>query len=325
MMPANTYTKARTADYFDNLLADPNGGIQKLFRKFAVHAADNSVGYTVATTGIRNRYHKGDFEQGAVLDAKLVSWVHLEKLARTGAAREEGFDTVYLEVSINPRPNWLPCYFLPWKPQSMVHMTIPRKGTRVGGPPPPPDPDIFFTAAINGCSVFIQGSPNNPTIYHCGGTPDYPSTVPDPNVAATFWRNLVINYGQPGGLAAEVNKTHYVLDVTTTRAEDKSTRHSREYEEWLKSDTGDTVRIKQVKPWGCVFGIRTGTDWKIYLQENATIEYATIQKKRIALGPLKRKVEVDIREVGRPMHVREIFPDGNAVVNFSPMQPITKL
>ena len=189
----------------------------------------------------------------------------------------------------------------------------------------PPDPDIFFTAAINGCSVFIQGSKKNPTIYHCGGDPDYPTTERDPSVAATFWRNLVLNYGQGRKPKAEVNKTNYVLDVTTTNTAEKSTQHSREYDEWLKSNVDNTVRIKEVAPWGCVFGIRTGDEWAFYLQENATIKYATIQKKKIALGPLTKKVEVSIMQVGRPMHVREIFPNGGGVANFSPANPITKL
>lgn len=321
----NTYTKVRALNYFDDLLVDLNGGIQKLFRKYSVHAADNSTGYTVNTATIANPYHRGDFAKGKVPDNKLVSWVHLEKLGRTSQARHEGFDTVYLEASINPVNQWNPCYFLPWKPQAMVYMTIPRQGTRVGNPTPP-DPDIFFTAAINGCSVFIQGDPANPTIYHCGGDPDYPTTKRDPQVAATFWRNLVINSGEQGQrLRGEVNKTDYVLDITTTNAAEKSTASSRQYESWLKANTDDTVRIKQVKPWGCVFGIRRNGNWTFYLQENATIQYATIRKKKIALGPLKKKIEVEVKEVGRPMHVREIYPNGAAIVNFSPLNPISML
>ena len=323
MTPVASYTKVRNLGYFDTLLADPNGGIQKLFRKYSVHAADASVGYTVKTTDIKDVTHKGDFAKGAVLDSKLVSWVHLEKLSRTSGPKPEGHDTIYLEANINPNPNWVPAYFLPWAPQAMIHMTIPRKGSRNVNDP---DPDIFFTAAINGCSVFIQGSPANPTIYHCGGDPDYATNVRTPTEAATFWRNLVLQHGSPGALHGEVNKTHYVTDVTTTNADEKSTVTSRRYEEWLKSELDKTIRVKSVKPWGCVFGIRTGMNWKFHLQENVTTSYATLQKQKYGLlGMRTRKVEVSIREVGRPAVVREIFPDGGACVNFSPLQPISIL
>ena len=93
----------------------------------------------------------------------------------------------------------------------------------------------------------------------------------------------------------------------------------------MKSEVDKTIRVKSVKPWGCVFGIRTGLLWKFYLQENVTTRYATLQKQKYALGLRTRKVEVNIVEVGRPAVVREIFPDGGACVNFSPLQPISML
>jgi len=323
MTPVASYTKNRNLDYFDNLLADPNGGIQKLFRKYAVHAADASVGYTVPTVGIDDVTHVGNFTRGSVPDNKLVSWVHMEKLSRNSGPKPEGHDVLYLEANINPKPNWIPCYFLPWAPQAMVQMTIPVQGTRLNGAP---DPSIFFTAAINGCSVFIQGSAANPTVYHCGGDPDYATKgLRDPDEAATFWRNLVLQHGDPGALRGEVNKTHYVMDAISPTADMKSTPTSRRYEEWIKSEMDKTIRIKEVKPWGCVFGIRTGLLWKFYLQENVTIKFATVQKQKFALNLRSRKIEVDIKETGRPAVVREIFPDGGACVNFTPLRPISML
>lgn len=329
-MAGDHFTKARAGSYFDDLLMDTNGGIQKLFRKYAVHPADSPVGYTVATQDIRDPTHKGDFGEGAVPDDKIVSWAHLEKLARANQLRApEGADTIYLDASITPVANWNPVYFLPWKPQCMVHMTIPRKGTRpnIGGIAQP-DPDIFFTSAINGCSVFFQGTPDNPKIYHCGGDPDYPSAIKRPDDAATFWRNLVQQHGDAtrGAIRGEVNKTQYITDVDTSDAALKTTAHSRSYAEWLKSDVAKTIRIKEVKPWGSVFGFRVGNNWEFYLQENATITYATITKQKTKSWRLKKSsVEINLTTVGRPMHVRKIWPGAGAVVNFSPLRPWSML
>ena len=73
-----------------------------------------------------------------------------------------------------------PIWFLPWADLNIIRLTIPVKGTSN------PDPDIFFTAAINGCSVFVQGSARHPTVYHAGGVTNYAI-----NDAVRFWREAV--------------------------------------------------------------------------------------------------------------------------------------
>jgi hypothetical protein len=348
MMPApDRWAKARPANYFDDMLLNKT---MKLFQKYAVHAADNPEGYTVATTEIRDTSHVGTYHGGSVPADKLISYLHLEKWPRVAnyvpnsADLKEGGDTIDCKASIVDKGGWVPSYFLPWKVQAMVWMTIPRRGTVHGHP----DPDIFFTAAINGCSVFFQGTAQNPTIYHCGGDPDYRPNpkmknvdgimkpVRDPSEAAAFWRALVQAHGDmtKGVVSGEVNKMQYVMDAPTADASQKRTAESDAYFKWLKKNNlanKDDFRFVEVRPWGCVFGVRTGDDWQFYLQENATVRYTSVKTtskyKVYSLdGPLgihaevkgrtsKTRVDVNYYDVARPMCVREIWPNGGGTIH----------
>ena len=80
-----------------------------------------------------------------------------------------------------------------------------------------------------------------------------------------------------------------------------------------------------MKTWGVCFGVRTGTDWKFYQQENASIfyyrfwdAYENMQydvkrwygtKTKTATG-LTRKSE--FLQVAKPLSVKRVFPGGGA-------------
>jgi len=77
--------------------------------------------------------------------------------------------------------------------------------------------------------------------------------------------------------------------------------------------------IEHVRPWGAVFGIRTGANWQFYLQQNVTVDYYKLtarqtQKKKM-LGLSKKTITEIVqdgpsRSVSRPVVTREIFPAG---------------
>src|SRR5687768_14128981 len=58
--------------------------------------------------------------------------------------------------TLQPGASSLAVQWLPWLSHSIVGLTLGAS------------PDIFVTAAINGCSVFVTGAPNAPTVYHAG-------------------------------------------------------------------------------------------------------------------------------------------------------------
>jgi len=332
MMPATDYfAKPRTADYFDNLLTTNPG---KLFRKYAVHPDDASRDYMVTTSDLavqpmRKALQISQIEAGTVPSDKVVAYCHIEKKSRTASlmTRMEGADCLFMDVQNTPRQDWAPIYYLPWCPGKILNLTIPVRDTllrRIIGP----QPDIFFTAAINGCSIFIQGSAKNPTIFHAGGNPgtaDRDSTK--------IWRQLVNFLKDPGKgqLNAEINKTHHVTEWHMDPSKPKSTQQALDYQQYLNTNykTG-TVSISSVSPWGCVFGLRDDQDdWNFYLQENATITVETITGTKTTVTPRtfgKDRVTVtnvvQTQTYGRPMVVRKIWPSGGGSIKMLAPLPV---
>lgn len=211
-----------------------------------------------------------------------------------GVGNNEGRDVLRFNAQEDPFGDARPIYFLPWDSGgAVVQLTIPRKGVR------DEDPDIFFTAAINGCSVFVQGTPQQPTIYHGGGD----TGRSDHQDAARFWRQAVKSHidgmhnVMDGQVHSEVNKTHYIKTPGTVA--NSSTPRAEAYEKLLKDELEKRgkFQVQMVNPWGCVFGIRTGEDWEFYLQENATVICQYISRR-----------SVETRYYARPMQLNKIFP-----------------
>jgi hypothetical protein len=261
-----------------------------------------------------------------------VAYFQLEKSKKGQSVTHAGLEgghCLYGDATYVPNKAHVPIYWLPWEDGGIISLTIPQKGT---GNSPTPDPDRFFTAAINGCSVVVTGNAGNPRVFHCGG-----STYQNTSAAtAQFWRGLV------GGLtnraiSGEVNKNMYIAEdgVTVTDKTGrvlKTTQAAKDYHAWLQSNSSKNLTVEEVRPWGCVMGIRDGnSNWKFYLQENASVEYTILHKKhgvRVAekeqklrktdKGDFKglrnpntdEKVIVERkRTVARPIKFYEIYPN----------------
>src|SRR5688572_13549258 len=258
------------ANYNQLLVKDP----LQFMRTYSVHPMDNVGGYRGELVSVLNDVtddHRS-MKYTRVKSAKKVAYVNAFKKPQGNvqATGNEGADTVHFEPSYTESAGAVPIYFLPWdEGGAMVQLTIPPQGTWT------PDPNLFFTAAINGCSVFIQGTADQPTIYHCGGNT---GKGDDHAAAARFWRDMVAanKQGSKGDVTAEVNKTHYIKEVGK-----KTTDRAAEFEAWLKDNKKQRIEISSVLPWGCVMGIRTNGKWAFYLQENASIVYTTMVKKHI--------------------------------------------
>ena len=91
----------------------------------------------------------------------------------------------YAAVEEKITAGWMAIYWLPWianhsirttlRPRSETHPDQqPKTGNRAvvkltqtnGYQANPNDPEIFFTAAVDGCMVVVDGSPSQPTVYH---------------------------------------------------------------------------------------------------------------------------------------------------------------
>jgi len=183
--------------------------------------------------------------------------------------------------------DYILCWFLPWASNHVTKFQIPPKIPARPGVTRA-DPDIFLTAAINGCSVMVTGDPKAPTIAH-GGTTDDRSNPANDNAfanrdAAAHWTGLFQQNQQAAGNNGPIlgiHKDDYIntnLTGTTTEA--------AAYESYFKSSPAKRMRVEDVRPKGAVFGLRDNAgNWNFYLQKSVTITFTRLRKKTSLFKP----------------------------------------
>src|SRR5205823_1211115 len=104
-----------------------------------------------------------------------------------------------------------------------------------------------------------------------------------------------------GKIGGEVDKTQYVKTPGTQG--NSTTPLADRYEKELKAqlDKKGSFKVVMVNPWACVFGVRTGTAWAFYLQQNGTVTCNYVSKAGV------RTVSY-----AKPMRVTKIFPGGSS-------------
>jgi hypothetical protein len=155
--------------------------------------------YTGHNPGIFNKANSAT-PGGAAVDETLVIERRARQIAYTKLAQvvdkqnnEVQANTYNLFFETGDRigtaaADTIACWFLPWASNHLTTFQLPPKI------PPKPgaaaaktslDPDLFFTAAISGCSVMVAGDPKSPIVTH-GGTASSRSKLTDEN-AFTAW------------------------------------------------------------------------------------------------------------------------------------------
>ncbi len=329
------FTKARNADYYNNLLEGSEADFLKLIKKYCLCppsqisnyrgkdvgdvdvASDNS-----ATPLLQNSKRSTNVRLAKIPKSHKVAYIDLRLEARHavgGGTRMEGGDHIYFDCDYAQQANYVPVYYLPWDDSgASIRLTIPRMGSNN------PDPRVFFTAAINGCSIFFQGTQDNPTVYHCGGSTGYGSDV---QKATDFWEEVMTEFlasdqkaGAMGPLGnRNVNKQEYIttpnvkakqVGPTGIASKELTTNRAKSYQgDLVTKHRAGKLTVRQVSPWACVLGRRNDAgDWTFYLQENATIQYHEVKRE---LPNLFKPTISPTYSVARPLLVREIFPQGS--------------
>jgi hypothetical protein len=323
-MSKDYQNKTRAAGYFNNLLLTNH---DKLMRKYSLTGSDDIEGDTGAVTAnpVRNGHN---YEWTVMGHQKRIAYVDLRKLPRRPNAQLNyapgADDAVFVNGQFASRNNYIPIYFLPWiKANSggVPQLEIPNfttsptvqdnEGNNI------PNPAIFFTASITGCSIFFQGTAQNPTVFHAGGATGHSN---NPVNAANHWRAIVDANRDvaKGAITGEVNKTEYISDPNVRAG--ASTARADAYKTWLDNKYQNKLNVTMVQPWGCVFGFRTGNDWTFYLQENATIFYFEFTKKHFYSAAAQAPTAL-MKGVARPMIVREVFPNAAVAAVIPNQQP----
>ncbi|HET7930244.1 MAG TPA: hypothetical protein VFL63_02505 [Rhodanobacteraceae bacterium] len=235
-------------------------------------------------------------------------------LKRAGVAKEGAltFDCATADSTpVVARGNCAPIWWLPWESRHMVKIKIAAQGAALqdNAGVALPNPDLFFTAAVSGCSVFVRGGQASPSVYHGGIN----GKLVDSGRGKTlvrgvfnknqfkrvggstpgFWRQVLSGmdydlargdtallrptagankFNRVNDPVAEINTTHYTSDKGTS-----TTRNSRAFESFLKKQAKSRGRmINVVAPWGAVFGLRNGANWSFYLQQNVLVVYTKL-------------------------------------------------
>jgi|GEM_PF-1583975 len=310
---------AMSAEFRKKLREDP---LELLLKKYSLHPADNIGDYKGTELDSRNTTgftgQKITTKHSQVSTNKKVAFIDLNKRQRGGVGQtgNEGGDCVDVTGQYAYKKDWVPVYFLPWdQGGAIVQLTIPRVG-EISRESNVYDPDIFFTAAINGCSIFVQGSPERPTIYHAGGDTGRGKHL---SASAGFWREMLINFADTtkGKIVTEVNKMDYIKNPNAQGDGGPTTQHALDYKRFLESAHKNVLKVESVFPWGCVMGIRTDGRWRFFLQENATVQYMTFTKKHW----FSKKQYGQVTLLARPMAVREIYPNSTGIVDMTPALP----
>lgn len=197
--------------------------------------------------------------------------------------------------------NLIPCWWLPWLSRHIIKIKIASLATaptiNLGGTKGSvPNPGLFFTAAINGCSVFAVGDARAPSLYHAGLTGSLEKALGAPEfrrlggTSEAVWRQLLGRAGTAKQIG-ETNRDRYVAQRTSPTAAEESRYMSGE--NFDKYTTLEALRLEAnlnrrnditgvtVIPWGAVFGIRDDAgSWSFTLVRNATVTYYYLVRKK---------------------------------------------
>jgi len=218
----------------------------------------------------------------------------------------------------------IPVFWLPYKQNSHYRMTLlPGPGS--------PQPNFFLTAAVDGCSVYVEGTRTNPTVHHVnaaevkyqpadgsspfGTTGDFNKDTLAFQAKDVHMTNKFITSNEPKRVAAGgpglkpakyVKNDDYMLRDPNTLRQEKVL---------VESDPSRAVQLTEkshkveLATQGTVFGIRdaiTGK-WTFYFQRRLVAIYYHNDNKNVPF------VKSKWRALGYrmfPVLVQEFWPGG---------------
>lgn len=184
-------------------------------------------------------------------------------------------------------------YWLPWEEDQIIRTAL-RPSKKATGSLEGVDPDYFFTAPLTGCTVFVEGPRDQPTVYHAnarshGGSFDTQlarqqflelqrEKVEEMqrrySAFSTQQEKQPRNGGSPGNSGREASMLDYL-----SRAH--SPAFSEELEEVVSKWTGGKAskievvgkKVVITSAEGTVFGVRRHGEWTFYFQKRVRVEY----------------------------------------------------
>lgn len=196
--------------------------------------------------------------------------------------------------------NWFSVFYLPWTAGQTFRTTLKDPAT------PLPNgiamPQIFITSAVDGCSVFVEGTTAEPTVYHAnnfdpsgpsaplGGTSNQIRNFFGPK--KTTMEGWVNNARSPKSVRNAVAPTPTAKGVHALDYMDMQLAHKAGLEAAALQGVKDEVKtnnphLKKIrfddiiyKPCGTVFGWKQGGNWRFFYQRRAIMLFFPYGRKR---------------------------------------------
>jgi len=165
----------------------------------------------------------------------------------------------------------IPIYWLPWSSLKITETTLPPVPSNLVDPPEDEYPRFFFTAGVNGCSVFARGDATSPTIFHGGLADKLTRNSKD------FWRDqmrMAKTGFEVAKIKGEVHKGEYML------TDEREKRAARDFVKWMETEQTGAFTVELLIGFGCIFGVRFGRHWTLYLQENSVMQRTQFFKRK---------------------------------------------
>jgi hypothetical protein len=187
-----------------------------------------------------------------------------------------------------------PIFYLPYRQKGTTRMKLAEPPGYAGD-----EVQFFTTATIDGCSVYIEGSPATPKVSHLNAS----HVAPVPQSAETE-ANKLLRIQQKSsdmdarlniikkGTATVVERKDYIADTAAGQTQMKQLFANRKH---VPSAT-----VTDYQPFGAVVGLKSGGSWTFYLQKCGNFGY-----RPQAQGPLLNAMMV--------IEARECWPGGAGV------------
>lgn len=196
-----------------------------------------------------------------------------------------------MRVTYNrPSPSAVPCYYLPWRKDHMMRIKLkpsPNHPKQEAGVTL--DPDLFVTAALQGCSVMVSGDPAQPLVYHLNASSKKGAndeTFGGNDAQFDIAAQAKIGHMQTlfGQAQLQSPKEGPKIGGVRQAAANPVTRgaHVTDYMIGAKPGTNAVLRDfyrrrfgvnVTVSQFGTVYGIRNGGTWKFYRQTRNRVGY----------------------------------------------------
>jgi hypothetical protein len=188
-----------------------------------------------------------------------------------------------------PNPDALPVYYLPWNIDQMFRIKLkpsPHHAQKTptwfygafGGETIVPN--VFITAAVQGCSVFVEGDPTCPVVYHVnaasasqpGGTLDTNDQMLFLATAQHKRQHMTTRMQTAQREFPKTNSPHavgaaHLMDYMPDRAPDDIAALTARYAHELATDN------LEVSQFGTIFGMRENDAWVFYRQTRTLVDY----------------------------------------------------